>query len=299
MIGRIFLLMENQLIQLYLFVCRIYDTRSQTCFQRASNNSEPDFTDQELVCIWFFGHLNDKFQKKQIYNFIIDYWADWFPHLPSYQTFCYRLNLLEQTFQSIGAELFTHLSTTQTPELDHLIDSFPVMLAQNGHAYSARVARDVADVGYCAAKKTYFHGVRLHTIAERRFAQLPSPSQIWLCEASHHDLTAAKEQRFALPNTTLIADLAYPEPEFENSLAAQNTLLYSGRKKPKGADLTKFEKYHNRLISKFRQPIESLFNWINEKTQIQKASKVRSTDGLMLHCWGKLAVAFFLLVFNY
>jgi len=207
--------------------------------------------------------------------------------------------LLEQTFQSIGAELFAHLHGGQTPELDHLIDSFPVMLAQNGHAYSARVAREVANVGYCAAKKTYFHGVRLHCIAERRFARLPNPTQIWLCEASHHDSTAAREQYLELPNTTLIADLAYPEIEFELLLNQQNTRLFTGRKKPKGKDLTKFEKYHNRLIAKFRQPIESLFNWINEKTRIQTASKVRSVDGLMLHCWGKLAVAFFLLVFNY
>ena len=116
--------MENQLIQLCLFVCQIYDTRSQTCFQRLSNNSKPDFTDQELVCIWFFGHLNGKFQKKQIHDFILTYWAAWFPRLPAYQTFCYRLNLLEQTLQSIGAELFAHCRAEQTPELDHLIDSF-------------------------------------------------------------------------------------------------------------------------------------------------------------------------------
>ena len=291
--------MENQLIELYLFVCQIYDTRSETCFQRQSNNRKPRFTDQELVCIWFFGHLNDKFNKHQIYNFVLDYWAAWFPLLPSYQTFCYRLNLLEQTFQSIGAELFAHLHTRRTPELDHLIDSFPVMLAQNGHAYTARVARELASVGYCAAKKTYFHGVRLHCIAERRFAQLPNPSQVWLCEASHHDSRAAREQHLELPNTTLIADLAYPETEFELSLAEQNTQLYTGCKKPKGKDLTKFEKYHNRLIAKFRQPIESLFNWINEKTHIQTASKVRSANALMIHCWGKLSVAFFLLIFNY
>ena len=173
------------------------------------------------------------------------------------------------------------------------------MHAAGAHAYSAKVARDAADIGYSAAKKTYFHGIRLHTVAERRFGQLPSPTQIWLCEASAYDLIAAKEQRFSLPDTTLIAVLAYPEPDFKQTLLEQNTRLYTGGKKPKGADLTKFEKYHNRLISNFHQPIESLFNWINEKTQIQKASKVRSTNGLMLHCWGKLAVAFFLLVFNY
>jgi len=291
--------MENKLIQIYLFICQIYDTRSDTCFQRLSNNRVPKFTDQELVCIWFFGHLNQKFNKRQIYDFILDYWADWFPHLPKYQTFSYRLNLLEQTFQSIGAELFASLHSSQIPEHDHLIDSFPVMLASGGHAYTARVAREIADVGYCAAKKTYFHGVRLHTIATRRFARLPNPSQVWLAEASHHDSTAAREQSLELPNTTLIADLAYPEAEFTESLKQQNTQLYTGYKKPKGKDLTKFEKYHNRLISKFRQPIESLFNWIDEKTNLQKASKVRSADALMLHCWGKLAVAFFLLVFNY
>lgn len=291
--------MENQLIELYLFVCHIYDTRSETCFQRASNNSKPRFTDQELICIWFFGHFNDKFTKLQIYNFVLDYWADWFPLLPSYQTFCYRLNLLEQTFQSIGAELFARLRSSQTPELDRLIDSMPVMLASGGHAYTACVAREIADVGYCAAKKTYFHGVRIHCIAEKRPARLPNPSQIWLCEASHHDSTAAREQYLELPNTTLIADLAYLETEFETSLKEQKTRLLTGYKKPKGKDLSKLEKYTNRLISKFRQPIESLFNWIDEKTQIQAASKVRSADGLMIHCWGKLAVAFFLLIFNY
>jgi len=44
--------MENQLIQIYLFVCQIYDTCSDTCFQRLSNNDEPLFTDQELITIW-------------------------------------------------------------------------------------------------------------------------------------------------------------------------------------------------------------------------------------------------------
>jgi hypothetical protein len=291
--------MENQLIELYLFICQIYDTRLQTCFQRASNNRNPKFTDQELVCIWFFGHLNDKFNKQQIYNFIKTYWADWFPSLPSYQTFSYRLNLLEQTFQSIGAELFARLRVFQTTEHDHLIDSFPVMLASGGHAFRAKVGREIADVGYCAAKKTYFHGVRLHAIATRRFACLPDPQQIWLCEASIHDSRAAREQFLELPDTTLIADLAYLETEFESLLKEQNTRLLTGFKKPKGKDLTKHEKYHNRLISKFRQPIESLFNWIDEKTKLQTASKVRSANALMIHCWGKLAVAFFLLVFNY
>lgn len=58
--------MENQLIQLYVLVCHIHDTQSETCFQRLSNNSNPHFTDQELVTIYLFGHLQGLFEKKAI-----------------------------------------------------------------------------------------------------------------------------------------------------------------------------------------------------------------------------------------
>lgn len=102
-----------------------------------------------------------------------------------------------------------------------------------------------------------------------------------------------------MPATHLFGDLAYPTPVIITHLKEQGSQLIAPRKKPKGAELTDDENYYNRLVRKFRQPIESLFNWINEKTGIQRASKVRSTNALMTHCWGKLAVAYFLLVFNY
>lgn len=291
--------MENQLIQIYLFVCHIYDTCENTCFQRLSNNCKPEFTDQELLTIWFFAHLNNCFQKKQMLQFIEHYWSDWFPHLPSYQTFVHRLNQLEATFQTVGGILAQLLAIARMPEIDCIVDSMPVMLAAHGHSYSAKVARDVADVGYCATKKTRFHGIRLHVIAQRQLGKLPLPKQIWLCEASAHDSKAFLAQSPELPERELFGDLAYPTPEIIKHLKEQQSRLIAPLKKLKGGDLTKQEKYFNRLVRSFRQPIESLFNWIQEKTGIQKASKVRSTDALMTYCWGKLAVAYFLLVFYY
>jgi hypothetical protein len=154
----------------------VYDTRSATCFQRLSNNAQPAFTDQELIAIYLFGHLNGVFEKKAIHRLIDKYWRHYFPHLPAYQTFVARLNQLEQSFQTIGGYLNELLAASRTPETDHIIDSVPVMLARGGHAYTARVARDVSNVGYCASKKMYCHGVRLHTIAQRRFAAMPLPA---------------------------------------------------------------------------------------------------------------------------
>ena len=121
--------MENTLIQIYLFVCQIYDTCSATCFQRLSNNSKPDFTDQQLVTIWLFAHFNDKFQKKQLPSFIKNYWFDWFPNLPSYQSFVFRLNELEPTFQTLGQVLIESLEPKLATEIDSIVDSLPVMLA--------------------------------------------------------------------------------------------------------------------------------------------------------------------------
>jgi hypothetical protein len=46
-------------------------------------------------------------------------------------------------------------------------------------------------------------------------------------------------------------------------------------------------------VSRLRQPIESLVNWLEEKTGIERASKVRSYNGLMVHVFGRLAAALF------
>ncbi len=54
----------------------------------------------------------------------------------------------------------------------------------------------------------------------------------------------------------------------------------------------------NDLYSRVRQPIESLFNRIIEKTDIQMASKMRSTKGLLVQVFGRIAAAFIVLIIN-
>ncbi len=291
--------MDIQLVQLYVLVCTVYDTRGNTCFQRLSNNPDTgQITDQELITIYWFGHLNQRWEKKAIHEFIQAYWLHYFPKLPAYQTFVARLNQMEASFQTLGAYLQERLPAVPAPEVDQVIDSLPVMLARGGHAYTARVALERADVGYCASKKQWFHGVRLHTVAQRRAGRLPVPQQIWLREGSCHDVRSVKEQEIPLPTTTLIGDSAYADAEFEAQLAAQGSRLHTPRKKPKGKELSPLEKYHNRCVSRLRQPIEGLFNWFNDQTGLQDAGTVRSEDALLVHCFGKLAFAYFLLVFN-
>jgi hypothetical protein len=48
----------------------------------------------------------------------------------------------------------------------------------------------------------------------------------------------------------------------------------------------------SRTVSSIRQPIEVLFAWMLEKSNIQKASKVRSTRGLAVHIFANIAAIF-------
>lgn len=59
-----------------------------------------------------------------------------------------------------------------------------------------------------------------------------------------------------------------------------------------------FNALFSTAVSKVGQPIGAFFNWLNEKTNIQRAMKVISINGLLVHIYGKLAIAFLYLSLN-
>jgi hypothetical protein len=292
--------MDNQLIQIYLLVCQIYDKQCSLKYQRQSN-FKPKFSDEEIITVYLFGQLNEKFNHRQIHEFIRQYWFDWFPALPSYQAFNRRLNLLADNFHAIFAHLLqSRLASENQMTEDFLIDSMPIMLAKGTRSKQARVAPSIAKTGFSATKQTHFHGLRLHLIAGRQSGALPLPAYLWLKEGNVHDLTALREITDQLPACiNLFGDKAYADTDFKQDLQTQGINLLTPLKKPKKKELSKSQKQFNKTVSKMRQPIECFFKWLIDKTDIQKASQVRSTDGLLIHCLGKLTFALFLLNFYY
>ena len=248
-----------------------------------------------------FGQLNEKFTHRQIHRFITDYWLDWFPDLPSYQAFNRRLNLLTDSFQTLFGFLLESLHTTENClSEDFLIDSMPVMLAVGTRAKRARIAPEIAKIGFCAAKQLHFHGVRLHLIANRQSGRLPVPAKFWLKEGNVHDLTAAREIVDQLPSAiNLFGDKAYADQEFKAELETNRIILWTPTKKPNKANFSDVQKQFNRTVSCVRQPIESFFKWLIDKIDIQRAKQVRSTEGLIIHCLGKITFALLLLNFYY
>lgn len=152
---------------------------------------------------------------------------------------CFAAQSLAATFQTIGKVLSQSLTADCAPEFDRIVDSLPVMLAAHGHSYSAKVALDVADAGYCAAKKTRFHGVRLHLIAARQSRPTAAArTNLALPRLAIRDSKAFLEQSIEMPASELFGDLAYPTSEIIQHLKEQGARLCAPKKKPKGGELT-------------------------------------------------------------
>ena len=179
-----------------------------------------------------------------------------------------------------------------------LTDSMPIIMAQRGRRFHAKVAPEIATKnGYCATKKLHYYGVKLHAIASRQKGTLPIPVCLGLTDAGTHDRKAFEQILPALPSNMIecYADKAY-QIEANSVLIQHHITLLTPVKKQKGQTfLDAADQWLSTAISQVRQPIESLFNWINEKTGIQIASKVRSYQGLMVHVFGKLAAALFIM----
>ncbi len=268
---------------------------------QANRNGRDYLSVPELMTVYLFGQLNGRFKHRHIYDFIKDYWSAWFPALGSYQAFNRRLNLLENHFHLLFDFLLTDLPAGDNqPTGDYLIDSMPIYLACGSRARRAAVAPEIAGRGFSAVKQQSFYGVRLHLIAAKKTSSLPLPTKIWIREANVHDLTALREKTDELPACiNLFGDKAYADGSLKAELERRQIRLLTPINKPKNGELSKSQKKSNKTISSFRQPIESFFKWLIDKTDIQRASQIRSTEGLLVHCIGKLSFALLLLNFYY
>jgi len=291
---------QTTLIRVYLFVCRHWTGRLQAVAQRQSNNSNPDFTDEEVLTIYLFGLIRDRETIGSIHKYAEDHFPEWFPDLPCYGGYVQRLNRLSAAFAPLTEAAIAEVDSEAVAHTLRIADSFPVMMAKEARSSQAKVAPQIADKGYCSSKDTFYHGVKLHVVAQKRPSALPLPDRIGLTAGSKNDLTALRQVLPALEGGALCGDKAYCDGPLKDRLTdEQNLDLLTPVKKNRGQKtLSAADKLFSEAVSRIRQPIESLFNWIDEKTGLQTASKVRSPEGLMVHTFGRFAAAMLLLALN-
>lgn len=294
----------TKLIEIYFYVSKMFEKDLKYCCERFSNNDKPDFTDQEIITIYLFAvNQEQKFKISEIYNFTLEYLLSWFPKLPSYSAFNFRLNRLSEVFKELVVNLLNSFKPEECSEHMSLLDSLPIITCSGKR--KAKVARELTDKGFCSTKSMYYYGLKLHALAFYRKDKLPFPEQLLLTPASENDLNVFKSAWCNIENRIFYGDKIYHNEDYFEKLAInQKSNMLTPIKGIKNQ--SDWEKQFNKAaddlfsksVSKIRQPIESFFNWLIEKTDFQRASKTRSRNGLLIHVFGKIAAAFIFLIFN-
>lgn len=293
-----------KLIKIYCYICKKYDEELRFCCERFSNNNQPELTDQEIMTIYLFVISEEqRFKVKQIHRFANEYLRSYFPKLGSYAAFDNRLNRLSEAFKLLIESLISQFQPDDC-RFDHsLLDSMPIVTCSGKR--SGLVALELTDKSFCSTKNMWYYGLKLHALAFSRPKKLPFPEQLIITPASVNDLNVFKERWASIKNRCFFGDKIYYDNDFFSKLKEEkNTTMLTPVKGIKGHSEwdKQFDKAANDLFSKavssIRQPIESFFNWLIEKTDFQKANKVRSTKGLLVHVFGKISAAFIALIFN-
>jgi hypothetical protein len=296
--------LTTKLVEIYLYVCEKFENELKYSCQRFTNNNNPEFTDQEIMTIYLFVINQEKhYQIKRIHRFADVYLRSWFPKLPSYTAFNYRINRLTEAFRLLTDSILQEFKPIDCIENESLIDSLPIITCSGKR--SGKVAPDQTDKGYCSTKSLYFHGLKLHALGFRRLNQLPFPEQLVLTPASENDLNVYRQDWSNISDRTFYGDKIYHNVDYFKQISAtQNTRMLTPVKAIQYQSTwdKQFNKAANDLFSKavssIRQPIEAFFSWLIENTDVQRANKVRSLNGLLIHVFGKLAAAFIYLIFN-
>jgi IS5 family transposase len=213
-------------------------------------------------------------------------------HLPSYKQFCLRVNRLAPFFAAFcNAELKAKQKTSKT----HLTDSAPVVVAKGSRSSRAKTAGKLCDKGYCASKKMWYYGVKIHILAEEREHTLPIPRRFLITKASEHDLNAGKIMLENAEDIEVFADKAYIDDDWGYELQLRYVELITPFKErsKNQIPLDDGERAWNAMITSRRQQIETLVSQISEIACLQDAHFARSENGLLAFIWARLAVLAF------
>lgn len=247
-----------KLIGLYMYICDVY--KSSLCFycQRFSNNSNPEFTDEEVLTVYLFcGYCQRYFGIKEIHTFAKEYLSSWFPKLPSYQTFCIRLNMLSEAFKVLVETMIQSFKPKDCDSIISIVDSMPIVTCK-GKNREGKVATEITSKGYCSTKNMYYYGMKLHMVGQRREGTLPFPEMIALTPASDNDLTVFKSECVPyLSGKTVLADKIYSDFSFFNEsnpvkvltphkeIKGEPEVLNRGRKPPEIFSRKPFQRSDN------------------------------------------------------
>jgi hypothetical protein len=104
---------------------------------------------------------------------------------------------------------------------EFIVDSFPIPACKLVRSGRSKIYPEKKYIGYCAAKKEFFLGLKLHMISDVH----GNPKQYLLLPASESDISGLRKIDLNLPkNSALYGDKAYNDYEYEDRLIQEKQI---------------------------------------------------------------------------
>jgi hypothetical protein len=135
---------------------------------------------------------------------------------------------LHQIGELLSTLFFYTGEAVKTLNLDstYCIDSFPVSVCQNIRIANSRIVKGEEYRGYCASKRCYFYGFKVHMIVTSD----GMPVEFSFTTGKIHDIEGMKQLPVNLPEgSELLADSAYTDYLLEDMLADNHIRLLAAR----------------------------------------------------------------------
>lgn len=233
---------NDQLTEIYYHVDEYLKKHPEAARLRKSNNSEPKFSDAEVITIALMQGYFGCATLKCSYELVVANAGRAFPHLCSYKQWIARLHALTPL---IGG-LVLHSSETGRAEGLYLMDSKPIPVCHPLRHGRVRLLRE-AGAYFGKTKKGWFFGFKMHAIVNHRGLVVGA----LFTPANTDDRDPALALAWSVDGGVCLADLGYRSKDLSELLMEEAELLL----------LTPAEAGNLRaLVSSIRERVETTFS---------------------------------------
>jgi len=200
--------MHLQIITLYC-LCADFLTAYGHTDDPQAKMTDAEVMTSALVAAWFFAG-----NQKLACLFLREH--GYIPAMLSGSRFNRRLHALPDTLWQALFYLLAALHQQTNTEAEYIVDSCPVAVCDNLRIRRCRLYRGEDYRGYCASKRRYFYGLKVHLIV----SATGKPVDIVLTPGETNDLPGFKSLFLDLPEgAEVYADKGYTDYVLEDTLA--------------------------------------------------------------------------------
>jgi DDE family transposase len=238
---------EHQMTEIYCFVDDFLKAHPARARWRRSPNSQPRFTDAEVITIALLQNCFGCATLKQAYKLARENWRSAFPHLCSYQQWLARLHQLSGLVGQLTRAVALDLSEADN---FYLLDSKPIPVCHPIRHGRVRLLRE--DGAYFGkSTKGWFFGFKLHLLAAERGHILGA----LLLPANWDDRDPALALCWAVEGGAVLGDLGYRGEDFTAAMLEEaETLVLTP------ADGGRRGSARRALLSSVRERVETTFS---------------------------------------